>query len=231
MGLAACHYPLASASKQVVTIMPGESAEPLRSFISKHSYRSTAQIPTSHEGLLCYDSDSSRYWHTRAWRLSACIVNDELNIILYFLCTSLTAGLLGTCAMTLFMTGVTRSGLTNADMVRAVGSILTRSLDNALLVGSITHTTLGVVWAMIYIIAFNFLGVEGPWLLTLAGFGFGFGHGFVLSFFLVATVAEHHPMPEFRDAGVSVAVTHLLGHMVYGLVVGLIVGLSGFSAV
>jgi hypothetical protein len=37
-------------------------------------------------------------------------------------------------------------------------------------------------------------------------------------------VAEHHPLPEFREVGVAVAAAHLVGHIIYGLVVGMILG-------
>jgi hypothetical protein len=52
----------------------------------------------------------------------------------------------------------------------------------------------------------------------------GFLHGFVVFFLLINMVAEHHPLPEFREVGVGVAAAHLVGHIIYGLVVGMILG-------
>jgi hypothetical protein len=48
-----------------------------------------------------------------------------------------------------------------------------------------------------------------------------------MSFILVIAVAEHHPLPEFREAGFTVAVAHVVGHVVYGALVGLVLGMSG----
>ena len=47
-------------------------------------------------------------------------------------------------------------------------------------------------------------------------------------FVLVAAVAESHPLPEFREAGFSVAVAHWFGHIIYGLMVGAVIGLIGY---
>jgi len=150
-------------------------------------------------------------------------------LVVEFLLTMFLAGLVGTAGMTLLMRMITKSGLTNADMVRAIGSILTGSLENALIVGTILHINSGIFFAMIYLLIFNWFGITGFLMLTLMGLGLGFLHGFVLSFILVVSVAEHHPMEEFRSAGIAVAVAHLVGHVVYGLLVGVMVGLSGFT--
>ena len=48
-----------------------------------------------------------------------------------------------------------------------------------------------------------------------------------VSLALVISVAEHHPLERFRKAGITVAVSHLAGHMVYGLIVGAIWGVTG----
>lgn len=150
-----------------------------------------------------------------------------LFVVIEFLLVSICAGLLGTAAMASVMHMITRSGATNADMIGAIGSKFTGSTENAFLVGAILHFLSGVCFAMLYAIAFGIFGLEGRWPLLGTGLGLGFLHGFVLSFMLVTTVAEHHPMPEYREAGIGVAVAHLLGHIVYGGVVGLVVGWSG----
>jgi len=156
-------------------------------------------------------------------------MSHELSTIIYFLLTTTVAGLVGTGGMTLLMYLLTRTGFTNAAMVQAIGSMLTKSLENALMVGTLLHIVSGVIFAMIYTIGFNFFQLDGLIVLTLVGLGYGTAHGFVLSFILVSSVAEHHPLDEFREAGLAVAVAHLLGHIVYGALVGFVVGLSGFT--
>ena len=156
-------------------------------------------------------------------------MNSELAVEIHFLLSTIFAGIIGTGGMTLFMHSITQTGIANADMVRAIGSIFTRSLDSALLVGTLLHFTAGVIFAMIYTILFGFFGAQGTLPHVGIGILIGFMHGFVLSFFLVISVAEHHPLKEFREAGFSVAVAHLIGHIIYGALVGLVIGLSGSS--
>ena len=147
-----------------------------------------------------------------------------------FLLTAVFAGLLGTGGMTLVLFLITRSGLTNARMVFAVGSLFTRSHDSALVVGSVLHITSGLAFGMIYTLAMlafpaGLNGIE----LIFVGLGFGFIHGLMVAFFLVAMVADFHPLEEFREAGIAVGMSHLIGHMVYGLLVGAGVAITGIA--
>jgi uncharacterized membrane protein YagU involved in acid resistance len=139
----------------------------------------------------------------------------------------LLAGLVGTGGMTAAMYLIDRWGLANAKMVVAIGSIVTRSRTNAVRAGLVMHLGAGLCFALVYAVLFLQLGVRG--IGPAAGFGVvvGFVHGFAMSFILVIAVAEHHPLPEFREAGFSVAVAHVVGHVVYGALVGLVLGMSG----
>ena len=84
---------------------------------------------------------------------------------------------------------------------------------------------------MIYTILFSVLDLQGFYATTGAGLFIGFLHGFILSFILVTSVAEHHPLAEFREAGVGVALSHFLGHIIYGTLVGCIIGAYGLSLI
>jgi len=154
---------------------------------------------------------------------------ENLYLVLHFLFVGIMAGVLGTSGMTFAMHLITKTGLTNADMVRAIGSIFTRSLESSTMVGFFVHYTAGIAFALAYIIIFNVFGVVGFLTVTIAGMILGFIHGFVVSFLLVVSVAEHHPLEEFRKAGFSVAAAHIVGHIVYGILVGAVVGISGFQ--
>jgi hypothetical protein len=137
---------------------------------------------------------------------------------------ALAGGLLGTGGMTLFMWIVDRSGLVNADMMRAVGSLLTKSYDNALLPGVLIHFGSGIVFAGIYgaIIA----GLQPSRFSTCLAFAMAMGafHGGVVSLMLVVAVAERHPLEKFRQAGFSVAGVHWIAHVIYGAFVGIVIG-------
>ena len=60
------------------------------------------------------------------------------------------AGLLGTTCMTSVMSVIHRSGFANADMVRAIGSMVTRTYENSLMPGILIHFTSGFIFAFIY---------------------------------------------------------------------------------
>jgi hypothetical protein len=137
------------------------------------------------------------------------------------------AGLVATSAMVVFMQAIHRRGWANADMIRAIGSILTRSEKEAWKPGVVIHYTIGVFFAFAYSVllaispASSFLGV-----LVLSTF-IGMVHGVVVGLMLTILVAEHHPLERFQHAGAGVVIAHKLGHVVYGFTVGLTLGLVG----
>jgi len=141
---------------------------------------------------------------------------------------ALWAGIIGTVGMEIVLQSITKSGMANADMTRAIGSLFTKSYSNSYKIGFVLQTFSGIVFAFIYTLAFVLFDVKG--FLSCAGAGvlIGFIHGAVVGFILVAAIAENHPLPEFRQAGFSVAVAHWAGHLVYGLLVGIIISLIGF---
>ncbi len=154
---------------------------------------------------------------------------DESVLVVRFLLTVLLAGLVGTGAMTLLMSLITRSGVANADMVRAIGSAFTGSLERALLVGGTVYVAGGVAFAVLYSLILGFFAVKGFWLTVVAATLLGFVHGFIMSFLLVVAIAERHPIERFREAGFAVAIAHLAGHVAYGLGVGLVLGVRGLA--
>ncbi|MBU44073.1 MAG: hypothetical protein CMN76_12695 [Spirochaetaceae bacterium] len=136
---------------------------------------------------------------------------------------TIVAGLIATLGMSAVMYGIHATGLTNADMVRALGSLITKGKQKAMSAGFIAHLISGIMFAFPYAIiisAFTQTAISSP--LTLGAL-LGLFHGFVFSFMMIALVAENHPLEEYRSAGVSVAVAHILGHIAYGVLVGMMV--------
>jgi hypothetical protein len=111
----------------------------------------------------------------------------------------------------------------NANMVRALGSALTRSMDTSLLPGLAIQYISGVIFAFFYIYFLQMLKLSDALSFTIAGCVIGFAHGFVFSFIMVI-LAEHHPVEKFQNAGFQVAITHFFAHIVYGGLVGLVAG-------
>ncbi|MEE8435866.1 MAG: DUF6789 family protein [bacterium] len=134
------------------------------------------------------------------------------------------AGLIATAAMSGALYAIHWRGLAEADMVRAIGSLVTRKEENAMLPGLILHFLSGIVFAFLYVIVWSSLPIEGFVHYVVLDVLTGFAHGLVVSFVLVVLVAEHHPVPRFQEVGVGVAVAHLAAHVVFGLMVGLVAG-------
>ena len=142
----------------------------------------------------------------------------------------LVCGVIGTSAMTSVMWLITKKGLANADMVRAIGSIFSGK-ENALSTGMTIHYVVGAVVAFIYLALISLFQPVSLLGYAVTGTAIGIFHGVAFAFILVVVVAEHHPQEEFRNAGIEVALAHLAGHIVYGLVVGIIAGLLSIKII
>jgi uncharacterized membrane protein YagU involved in acid resistance len=151
---------------------------------------------------------------------------NHVTIVVNFLFYASLAGLLGAVAMSLAMRLVTQTRWARGDMVVAVGSLLTRSRENARLVGLIMHLMSAVVFGVIYALLMMGLDLTRWPNALFVGAGFGVFHGLIVSLSLCWVVADQHPLEEFRNVGVSVAVSHFVGHVVFGAVVGLCIALS-----
>lgn len=130
---------------------------------------------------------------------------------------TIVAGIVGTALMTALMTLVNHSGWARADMIRALGSLATRSYENSVLPGLVMHFAAGAILAFPYVFILSGLSLPAAAGSIAIGGLMGFVHGFVMSFILVAMVAEQHPVEQFQDAGFEVAAAHVIGHVTYGI--------------
>jgi len=138
-------------------------------------------------------------------------------------------GLVATAAMTGILYVITTSGKANADMVRALGSLLTKSLDNAMAAGFVFHFLGGAFWAVVYTLFLTAFQSPDIFTMTVLGGALGLFHGVIFALAMVIFVAENHPVERFREAGPRVAVAHLIGHIVYGIVLGAWIGNAGIT--
>lgn len=146
--------------------------------------------------------------------------------IVNYLLTSLVAGVVGGLAMEGAMWLIARTGLAKGDMILALGSLLTKTRDQAYRVGLVIHATAAVGFALVYALLMVILGyTELPASLML-GLGVGALHGILVSLMLVWVVADQHPLEEFKEADLLVGLSHFAGHVAYGAAVGLVVGIS-----
>jgi hypothetical protein len=150
---------------------------------------------------------------------------DIAMFLVKYLVTSLLAGVLGGLAMEGAMWLVARAGLARGDMILALGSLLTKSRDNAYRVGLVIHATAAVGFALVYTLLMVTLGYSHLPMSLMLGLGVGVLHGIIVSLMLVWIVADQHPLEEFREADLLVGLSHVAGHAAYGAAVGLVVGL------
>src|SRR5215217_8634267 len=134
------------------------------------------------------------------------------------------SGFLGTTAMTALLWLLTGFRIADVDMVRAIGSLITRSLHKALLPGLLVHFGAGILFSYAYAYCLSIPTQSTMEGYTGLGAFLGFMHGLVVSIALIVLVAEHHPLQRFKKAGFQVALYHLLAHVLYGAVVGLTQG-------
>jgi hypothetical protein len=139
---------------------------------------------------------------------------------------AIVGGVLGGAAMEAVMLMITRADWARFNMIKAVGSLMTRSMDGAFRTGLILHAISAVFFAGVYDFAMVHLGLAQFPRAFFVGIGFGVIHGLIVSLMLVWVVAERHPLEEFQEAGLAVGLTHFAGHVAYGAVVGMVVALA-----
>lgn len=87
---------------------------------------------------------------------------------------TIVAGIVGTSGMSLAMWIITKSGIANASMIRAIGSLFTNSYDNSFEPGLIIHFISGILFAFLYVIL---ISLFAPTSLVAAGAMIGVSHG------------------------------------------------------
>ncbi|HYC71585.1 MAG TPA: hypothetical protein VEB66_10290 [Opitutaceae bacterium] len=146
--------------------------------------------------------------------------------VVNYLLTSLVAGVIGGMAMEGAMWLIARAGLAKGDMILALGSLVTKTRDNAYRVGLVVHATAAIGFALVYTLLLVILGYTALPMSLMVGLGVGTLHGIVVSLMLVWVVSDQHPLEEFKDADLLVGISHVAGHVAYGGAVGLVVGIS-----
>ncbi|MCB1052789.1 MAG: hypothetical protein KDC71_19460 [Acidobacteria bacterium] len=138
----------------------------------------------------------------------------------------LIAGILGSVTMTVVMrrSGVFR--LPETQMIRAIGSFYTKNMDNALVPGFIAHIAAGIGFAYLYWFLIQTAPdqVNSRIVIMVVCMLIGLVHGIIVTLFLVISVAQYHPLKEFRELQPGDMAAHIIAHFVYGVVVGLVLG-------
>ena len=129
------------------------------------------------------------------------------------------AGLIATTGITAVLWAINKTGWTNADMVRAIGGFFTKSHENALGIGLAIHFVNGIIIAAVYLHALSIMKLSNLGFEVFFGGLFGFGQGLIVGWCIVR-FADVHPVEQFQQAGLQVAVAHTFAHVVYGMLIG-----------
>lgn len=138
----------------------------------------------------------------------------------------LIAGILGVIVMTFFFRRARFFHLPETQMIRAIGSMVTKDYETALLPGTIIHTIGGIMFAYLY----SFLLSTAPntegsvMVVVVVCTMMGVVHGLVVTLFLVISVAQYHPLERFRQLDPGDMAAHVISHIAYGLTVGTTLG-------
>jgi len=142
------------------------------------------------------------------------------------LLTSLAAGCVGVVAMQIVMRLIARAEWAKGNMIVALGSLLTRSRENAYLVGALVHLISAMVFATLYGLGLRKFGMMTFPSAFFVCIAFSIVHGLIVSLALVWIVADHHPLEEFNEAGFAAGLSHFAGHIAFGAGVGLVFAVS-----
>ena len=129
------------------------------------------------------------------------------------------AGLIATTGITAVLWAINKTGWANADMVRAVGSFFSKSYENALGIGLAIHFVNGIIIAAVYLHALSIMKLSNLGFEIFFGGLFGFGQGLIVGWCIVR-FADVHPVEQFQEASLQVAVAHTVAHVVYGMLIG-----------
>lgn len=134
-------------------------------------------------------------------------------------------GLIGSFAMNLFMLTVSHAYSKRVDMVIALGSFFTGTVERAAILGTLIHSIAGIVFGVLYFLLMNAMNSLSFPSAIFLGLGFGFFHGLVMSYCLMFIASERHPIEAYRKATLEQGLLHLVGHVIFGAVAGFIGGL------
>jgi uncharacterized membrane protein (DUF485 family) len=140
------------------------------------------------------------------------------------------AGLAGAVLMNLFLRWVGTSFEEPVNMVRVLGSFVTKSRETGVLAGTIIHLVFGVVFGVLYAWILVLIGAAAFPNSLFAGLGMGFAHGLLSSYAMMFVMDEKHPIGKYRNATFSIGLLYLIAHGIYGAVMGLSVGIL-FAAI
>ncbi len=133
------------------------------------------------------------------------------------------SGMVGVLIMTFFLRRASFFHLPETPMIRAIGSMVTKDASTALLPGFVAHMIGGIFFAYIYAIFLSTAPTAEKFpaaILIVVCTIIGFVHGLIVTLMLVISVAQYHPVEEFRKLEPGDMAAHVIAHLMYGVTVG-----------
>ena len=139
------------------------------------------------------------------------------------------SGLLAATSMVLLFEFLTVAHLVPADILGTIGKKVIPQFNahgngKKILVGS--HLGIGILFAFVYVSAWNYVGFSSLGELVTAGAITGFGHGIFVSMIVVNYLSELWDSGEkIAVFGFSIGLLEILAHVLYGVVLGICIAL------
>jgi len=139
------------------------------------------------------------------------------------------AGIVATTVMTLIVESAYYLGIAKINLLRALGSLITRSENKSLVVGFAVHYSVGIFFALFYATLLTYAPTTSvATSIAIATFA-GFLHGLVVGILFTILIAEHHPLLQFRSTGFGDVFVHIVAHASFGFSVGATLTLMSVS--
>lgn len=149
-----------------------------------------------------------------SWDFSGLSLSISLKHAFYAACLAVTL-------MTFVMKIFNYLKIAEADMIRALGSLITKKVENSFFLGLFIQVMMGTFFALIYGFLFQLLPEKFFLNIPAIGAGFGLFHGGVVSWAIASIISDYHPVKRFQEAQLEEVIAHTVGHVIFGLTIGI----------
>ena len=145
-------------------------------------------------------------------------------MIYFLLC--LLVSFLATAGLLLYCWMLETTKISSVSIIRSFGSLFSEKKKNFFKNGILFHLVGGFFFGLLYILLFRILPIpdEGRYtfMYAILGMGMGFNHGMLDTLVLSVMFPKHHPVEQYKKAGLEIAIFHGVGLIPYGLFMGIL---------
>jgi len=145
-------------------------------------------------------------------------------MIYFLLC--LLVSVLATGAVLLYFWTLESTKISSVSIIRSFGAFFSEKNTDYFKNGFILHILGGIFFGLLYILLFRILPIpeEGRYtfMYAIVGMGMGFNHGMLDTLALSVLFPKHHPVEQYKKAGLEIAIFHGLGLIPFGFLMGIL---------